>query len=134
MPGRPSSQQARWLQACSPCSTSTSSTVCPVTALTTSSEPPPRCELFGVQQAERYAADLRTAIGHLSALPEMGRLDTDILPPARRLACGVHVVWYDVTGQSVIIQRITHERMLPPSRPTPDTAPDRGLANRRVPC
>jgi plasmid stabilization system protein ParE len=77
------------------------------------------CELFSVQQAERYAADLRTAIGHLAAFPEMGRLDTDIVPPIRRLACGAHVVWHDVTGQSVIIQRITHERMLPAFAPHP---------------
>jgi hypothetical protein len=49
----------------------------------------------------------------------MGRLDTHTPLPARRLACGVHVVWYDVTGQSVIIQRITPERMLPRFAPHP---------------
>jgi len=70
-------------------------------------------EIWGVDQAIRYARSLRDTFQILAENPRMGRPCAAISPGLRRHEQGKHVVFYRVTPGGVRIVRILHQQMIP---------------------
>ena len=74
-------------------------------------------ETWGLDQAERYIFDIRTACEALASGRKKGRSAEDIRTGYRKLAVGSHLLFFRVTGEGVIdVIRILHQRMDLPSR------------------
>jgi toxin ParE1/3/4 len=68
-------------------------------------------QTFGVARAIVYLDTLDQAFRRLLSLPEIGAVHPTVRPPVRSLACGQHRVFYDVLGETVVIQRVLHKAM-----------------------
>lgn len=66
---------------------------------------------FGEAQAERYYDGLWRCFLFLAEHPTIGRLRTELSPPARSHHHQRHVVFYDVAEDHILIIRVLHERM-----------------------
>ncbi len=68
--------------------------------------------MFGLEQAEKYHADLEKVFSFLSDHPEAARERHEITPPVRCHPCGAHMVIYTIlqTGDILIVRvRHSHE-------------------------
>ena len=64
---------------------------------------------FGLDQAERYHADLEAAFHFLSAYPRAARERTEIDPPVRAYPRGSHLIVYEIDGNDIFIVRLRHQ-------------------------
>lgn len=65
-------------------------------------------EMFGLNQADIYAAGLLRALNLLAAYPLSSRLRTEFSPPVRTAPYKAHVIIYDVSSEGVLVIRIRH--------------------------
>jgi len=66
---------------------------------------------FGPAQADAYHDKLDASFRLLADQPYMARIRTEIDPPVRVHACGVHIIIYSVQpDESVLIVRVRHGR------------------------
>jgi len=63
---------------------------------------------FGEARADLYTASLEDSIAILCANPELGRLDARVNPAIRRFECELHVIFYDLLEDHMLIVRILH--------------------------
>jgi toxin ParE1/3/4 len=69
-------------------------------------------ETWGIEQAERYVRDVRTACEGLASGRKQGRPAEDVRPGYRKLAAGSHFLFYRTLPDGVIdIIRILHQSM-----------------------
>jgi toxin ParE1/3/4 len=66
---------------------------------------------FGVAQAETYYAGLWRCFRFLAEHPAVGRLRTELTPPARSHHYKRHVMFYDIAEDHILVVRVLHERM-----------------------
>lgn len=66
---------------------------------------------WGVTQAEDYVRRIKNTLDLLTCHPEMGRSCEDIRAGYRKRPVGVHVVFYRLTGDTIEVVRILHQRM-----------------------
>jgi len=66
---------------------------------------------FGEAQAKRYYNSLWGCFQFLAKHPGIGRLRTELAPPARSHQHQRHVVFYDVAQDHILVIRLLHERM-----------------------
>lgn len=75
-------------------------------------------ECFGLAKAQSYRDRLEQSLQNIGNNPNLARLRTEIIPPARMHNIGVHVIAYHVNDiGSVIIPRIRHSRENWPESP-----------------
>jgi len=72
------------------------------------------CEQFGEAQADRYLDELDGGIRACGSDPEDGKQRDDVRPGYRSKLVRKHVVFYTVSGDNVLIQRVLHGSMDPP--------------------
>ena len=65
-------------------------------------------EMWGVEQANRYADGLFALFDLLASFPEVARERDEFSPPVRIHPSGAHLVIYRQDGQGVEIIRILH--------------------------
>ena len=70
-------------------------------------------EQFGVRQADKYADELEHVFGLLADHPLMGRAADKIKAGLRRHEHAGHVIFYRLTGESVLIVAVINRRMRP---------------------
>ncbi len=68
---------------------------------------------WGLQQAARYLDGLEGCFKQLALSPGLGRPCDGIRPGYRRLEHEMHVVFYRVDQDGLLISRVLHKRMLP---------------------
>lgn len=68
-------------------------------------------EHFGWDRAEAYAEGFDDSFALLSAYPLIGALHDDIRPPIRSLHHRSHRIFYDIEGETIVVQRILHDSM-----------------------
>ncbi|MGR3364954.1 MAG: type II toxin-antitoxin system RelE/ParE family toxin [Maritimibacter harenae] len=68
---------------------------------------------WGREQADRYLATLAEAIKQYAHDPERGRARDEIRAGYRSARVERHVVFYQVLGQAVVVQRVLHASMDP---------------------
>ena len=66
---------------------------------------------FGVARAIAYLDALDQAFRRILSFPEIGAAHPTVQPSILSLACGQHRIFYDVTEESVVVQRILHKAM-----------------------
>jgi len=66
---------------------------------------------WGVDQAESYVRELERAVEAVANNPRLGRACDEIRSGYFKRAAGSHVLFYRLTGESVEIIRILHQRM-----------------------
>ena len=70
-------------------------------------------DTWGPEQAYRYVAGLEDCFRRIATAPEAARACEAVQRGYRRVEHEKHVVFYRVDGDSVLIGRILHQRMLP---------------------
>ena len=68
-------------------------------------------ETWGENQRDQYARRLTTAIRRLILFPNLGERRNDISTGLRASSVDMHVVFYRVLPQQVVIVRILHAKM-----------------------
>jgi toxin ParE1/3/4 len=68
-------------------------------------------DLWGIEQANRYARELRSGAEFIARDPRRGRSCHDIRPGYYRYSVGSHVLFYRVTTTGIEIVRVLHQRM-----------------------
>lgn len=68
---------------------------------------------WDIDQAEHYVRELLRAFDRAADNPGRGRPCDDIRPGYYRLPTGSHTLYYRITGGTVEIMRILHQRMDP---------------------
>jgi toxin ParE1/3/4 len=68
-------------------------------------------ERWGLEQAETYLRELRKNIQAVADAPSLGRECEEVRAGYRQYPSGSHVLFYRLTGNSIEIVRILHERM-----------------------
>ena len=63
---------------------------------------------FGLDQADRYMAGLLSVLSTIADNPMIGRVRDEVRPPIRLFPYEAHHVFYDVVGDTVVIQRLLH--------------------------
>lgn len=63
---------------------------------------------FGLDQADRYMAGLLSLFSTIADNPMIGRVRDEVRPPVRLFPYEAHHVFYDVVGETVVIQRLLH--------------------------
>ena len=66
---------------------------------------------FGVEQARRYRDELRTCFAQLADNPRLGRRAEQLGSGLRRHEHRSHVIFYQETGDQILIVRVLHYRM-----------------------
>lgn len=66
---------------------------------------------WGEDQADTYLDDIDKALRRLLDNPRMGKDCSDLLPGARRLITGRHLVFYEVTESAIFVLRVLHQSM-----------------------
>ena len=66
--------------------------------------------LFGVQQAQHYAAGLTQAFRLIADYPQASPVREGMTRSVRTRPYGVHVILYEITGDTALILRICHGR------------------------
>jgi len=67
-------------------------------------------EVWGVVQSDRYEQSLYESLRRIRVFPDHGRSSNALLPGARSVICGHHVIFYTYDDDTVTIHRILHER------------------------
>ncbi|WP_174279919.1 type II toxin-antitoxin system RelE/ParE family toxin [Sphingomonas bacterium] len=67
-------------------------------------------ERFGLQQADRYVANLRDVCAFIAEFPLAARERDEIVPPVRARRQVAHLIIYEVIGDEVRILRFAHAR------------------------
>ncbi|MEN0651650.1 MULTISPECIES: type II toxin-antitoxin system RelE/ParE family toxin [Hyphobacterium] len=70
-------------------------------------------ERFGPAQAELYSQSFAAAFDRLVRFPHAGGQLDGIRLPTRHLIHNAHAIFYEVRGESILILRVLHGRMLP---------------------
>ncbi|HEY4250537.1 MAG TPA: type II toxin-antitoxin system RelE/ParE family toxin [Roseomonas sp.] len=65
---------------------------------------------FGIEQAERYHAELAAAFERLADHPHLARERVEFSPPVRLHPCRAHIVVYVEHGDGILIIRVLHGR------------------------
>lgn len=65
---------------------------------------------WGPDLAEAYVADIFACFDRAVAMPESGRDRSVLVPGARSLTTGRHLVFYRQIKSAVVILRVVHER------------------------
>lgn len=65
---------------------------------------------FGIAVAETYLAGLRNIFGKLLDFPMLGRVCLGVKPEMRVISYRRHRVFYQLTGDLILIVRILHDR------------------------
>ena len=65
-------------------------------------------KVYGLAQADAYMAGLRELLALLTITPMMGRQRDEVRPPIRLVPYMAHHVFYDIIGDTVVIQRLLH--------------------------
>lgn len=68
---------------------------------------------WGLQQAVRYLDGLEGCFKQLAQSPGLGRPCDEIRPGYRRMEHEMHVAFYRVDQDGLLISRVLHKRMLP---------------------
>jgi len=68
-------------------------------------------ERFGVEQARRYRDELGTCFAQLADNPRLGRRAEQLSTGLRRYEHRSHVIFYQDTGDKILIVRVLHYRM-----------------------
>ena len=63
---------------------------------------------FGRSQAERYHAGFENAFGLIARTPRMGTTADEIAPGFRRFRRGMHIIFYTIEPELVLIRAIVH--------------------------
>lgn len=71
---------------------------------------------WGVDQALRYLDSLERCFALIAANPEIGRRCDRVLKGYRRIEHEMHVVFYRMDNEGLLIVRILHQRVLPENR------------------
>lgn len=66
---------------------------------------------WGSTQADKYIAKLSATIERIAAMPNIGMLCDDIREGYRRYPFGKHVIYYEITANSILVVRILNQRM-----------------------
>lgn len=66
---------------------------------------------FGSAVADRYAADLNASINQLRDYPRLGEKADYIGDGLRKLTCGVHLIYYQLGAETIIVAHVLHARM-----------------------
>jgi toxin ParE1/3/4 len=66
---------------------------------------------WGLARAEQYVLGLHRTFGLLAEFPDIGRDAGHIRPGYRKIESGSHSVFYQKTGDDVLIVRVLHQRM-----------------------
>jgi toxin ParE1/3/4 len=81
---------------------------------------------WGLEQRNRYLAELDACFQHLAETPSLGRPYAPV-PPYWRVTQGAHVVFFRrEDGGDVVIVRVLHARMLPERHLVRDPANEDG--------
>ncbi len=67
--------------------------------------------LWGIEQANRYARDLRSGVESVACDPLRGRSCNAIRPGYYRYSVSSHVIFYRLTSAGIEIVRVLHQRM-----------------------
>lgn len=70
-------------------------------------------ERFGREQAELYSQSFTAAFETLARFPLAGGIADGIRPPTRHLIHNAYAMFYEVRGDSILVLRVIHGRMLP---------------------
>jgi toxin ParE1/3/4 len=65
-------------------------------------------EIYGLMQADTYMAGLKQLLELLAETPMMGRERDEVRPPIRLVPYRAHHIFYDIIGETVVIQRLLH--------------------------
>jgi toxin ParE1/3/4 len=65
---------------------------------------------WGSDQASRYQERIDRVLNELGTFPEMGERRDELFPGCRFLPVERHVIFYEITTESIEIVRILHER------------------------
>jgi toxin ParE1/3/4 len=63
---------------------------------------------WGLRQRDRYAARLHQALGSLLDYPERGRPREELYAGCRSLLVEQHVIYYYLTDDEVVVDRVLH--------------------------
>lgn len=69
------------------------------------------CEHWGIEQAERYLTAIRAAVQRLGSEAEMPLATANPALGRHRVRAGSHIIHYRRDDDSIVIDRILHERM-----------------------
>ena len=67
-------------------------------------------EMWGEQQATKYANDFDNALERIARFPGLGMQRDDLVIGLRAVRVGQHVSFYQATEDGIVVQRIIHER------------------------
>ena len=67
-------------------------------------------ERWGIEQADKYQADLERHLSHIVDHPLMGVARDSLLSGLRSHLAGSHVIYYDIVDSWVEILRVLHGR------------------------
>ncbi len=68
-------------------------------------------ENFGWNEAEAYVLGFDVIFAMIAEYPEIGAVYRDVRPPIRSLPHGSHRIFYDIDGDTIVVQRILHKSM-----------------------
>jgi toxin ParE1/3/4 len=68
---------------------------------------------WGLDQTVSYIDGLEACCRQLVSKPELGRACDQVRPGLRRMEYGLHVLFYRLEAEGIVISRILHQRMLP---------------------
>lgn len=66
---------------------------------------------FGVERAVAYLDAVESAFRRILDFPEMGAVHPTVRPLTRSLGCRQHRIFYEATGETILIIRILHKAM-----------------------
>lgn len=66
-------------------------------------------EQWGIEQAERYLAELFSCFDDLARNPKIGKSRDDVMPGSRSFPQGRHVVFYEIDHTGLEILCIVHQ-------------------------
>lgn len=70
-------------------------------------------DAWGEVQADRYLDELANGLSRCGVKPERGRERDDVRPGYRSVLVGKRLIFYQVTGDAVVVQRVLHGSMDP---------------------
>jgi toxin ParE1/3/4 len=65
-------------------------------------------KIYGLTHADAYMAGLKELLALLTTTPMLGRERDEVRPPIRLVPYEAHHVFYDIIGDSVVVQRLLH--------------------------
>lgn len=68
---------------------------------------------WGSKQTARYLRDLQRCTALLASNPRLGRACDEVRPGLMRFEKGLHVFFYRMSPEGIIVSRVLHREMLP---------------------